>query len=240
MRGRTAHTLIPAFAATGTQEGTTARGTRPTPHPDTETAGCGARSHTHAETPPPSFYKGGIAVTRECTPAPRDARGAPRPRPRAAQSGARPSRPTPDPSLAEAKPGGAPARRGRDRARTARPARTPRAPRPSPGRLARAPHLADELPAPVHAPGARVAQEGGDRRAGSARPPRPGLHPSGLGAQPRPDSRCSGPAPRGRVLLAEGGGGRGGGGARRPRRQVCRAPALRLPPGGEVSACPFP
>lgn len=55
----------------------------------------------------------------------------------------------------------------------------PRRRRPSRGLAEPGPHLADQLPAPVDAPRARVAQEGGDRRAASAPPPRPGLHVAG-------------------------------------------------------------
>lgn len=79
----------------------------------------------------------------------------------------------------------------------------------------RGPHLADQFPALVDAPRARVTQESGDRRAATAPPPQPGLHPApepgGCRAQALAsgwDHRAAplywGPRRRGLVLLARG------------------------------------
>lgn len=86
----------------------------------------------------------------------------------------------------------------------------------------RGPHLADQLPAPVHAPRARVAQEDGDQRAATAPPPPPpprfGLHPSrepgGAGAlaqsRPGPPRAALLWGPRAAWTRLIGRGGRGG------------------------------
>lgn len=83
---------------------------------------------------------------------------------------------------AEVKPGGGTCSPALETARAhpSPPRREPRAARdPLADSRSRGPHLADQLPAPVDAPGARVAQEGGNRRAATAPPARRVFHPAG-------------------------------------------------------------
>lgn len=106
-------------------------------------------------------------------------------------------------------------------AQPTRPSETPARPGPlAADSGCRDPHLANQLPALVDAPRARVAQESGDRRAATAPPPQPGLHPArepgGCGARALAQPPAGTTAPRlwglrhrRRVLLA---GGRGEGG----------------------------